>query len=54
MYYKAIFGPPNLGAALAVFPTTIQYSDGLFNSMGGNVNNNAGLNNFPQGRNVSQ
>jgi hypothetical protein len=47
-YYSAIFGPPNIQAALAVFPTTIVFGDGDFNNMGGTDNN------FPQGRNVTQ
>lgn len=48
MYYSAIFGPPDIKATLAVFPTTIAFTDGVFNNMGGTDNN------FPQGRNVSQ
>lgn len=48
MYYSAIFGPPNIKATLAVFPTTIAFSDGVFNNMGGTDNS------FPQGRNVTQ
>jgi hypothetical protein len=48
MYYSAIFGPPNIKATLAVFPTTIGFSDGVFNNMGGSDNA------FPQGRNVTQ
>ena len=49
MYYSAIFGPPNIQASLAVFPTTIVFGDGApFSNMGGTDNN------FPQGRNVTQ
>jgi len=48
LYYSAIFGPPNLTASLALFPTTIGFSDGVFNNMGG------GDNVYPQGRNVTQ
>jgi hypothetical protein len=48
LYYSAIFGPPNIKAALAVFPTTIVFGDGTYNNMGGTDNN------FPQGRNVTQ
>ena len=48
MYYSAIFGPPNIKASLAVFPTTIVFGDGTYNNMGGTDNN------FPQGRNVTQ
>src|SRR5258708_7105080 len=48
LYYSALFGPPNLPAALAVFPTTIAFNDGSFANMGG------GDNAYPQGRNVAQ
>jgi hypothetical protein len=48
LYYSALFGPPNLPAALAVFPTTIAFNDGQFANMGG------GDNVYPQGRNVAQ
>jgi Carboxypeptidase regulatory-like domain len=49
MYYSAIFGPPNIKASLAVFPTTLIFADGApFNNMGGSDNN------YPQGRNVTQ
>ncbi len=47
-YYSAIFGPPNLSAALAAFPTTIGFADGDFAAVGG------GDNVYPQGRNVGQ
>jgi hypothetical protein len=62
-YYSALFGPPNLAAALAVFPTTISFGstiggDGLFSSVGGGATPNGpsldGLLNFPNGRKVSQ
>ena len=49
LYYSAIFGPTNLGASLAVFPTTITNGDGLgFANVGGTNYN------YPQGRNVAQ
>lgn len=48
MYYSAIFGPPDIKATLAVFPTTIAFGDGKYNNMGGSDNA------FPQGRNVTQ
>ncbi len=48
LYYSAIFGPPNISASLAVFPTTVAFGDGLFNNMGGTDSN------YPQGRNVAQ
>jgi len=48
LYYSAIFGPPNISASLALFPTTIAFGDGLFSNMGGTDNN------YPQGRNVAQ
>ena len=47
-YYSAIFGPPNLSAALSTFPTTWLFADGLFSNMGGNDEN------YPQGRKVRQ
>ena len=48
LYYSAIFGPANLPAALALFPTTFGFNDGLFSTLGG------GDNVYPQGRNVQQ
>ena len=47
LYYSAIFGPPNFAAATAVFPTSIGFSDGLYNGLGN-------FSAFPQGRNVAQ
>jgi hypothetical protein len=47
-YYTAIFGPPNLKAALSTFPTTWAFADGLFSNMGGNDEA------YPQGRKVRQ
>jgi len=55
MYYSAIFGPPDIKASLAVFPTTLIFGDGApFTNMGGGGNGGAGNSNFPQGRNVTQ
>jgi Carboxypeptidase regulatory-like domain len=55
LYYSAQFGPPNLAAALAVFPTTMGFSDGLFSQLGGGANpTGVGDNNYPSGRNVAQ
>jgi hypothetical protein len=48
LYYSAIFGPPNINAALAVFPTTLAFADGAWNQLGGSDFN------YPQGRNVAQ
>ena len=48
LYYSAIFGPPNINASLALFPTTILFNDGSFSNMGGSDFN------YPQGRNVAQ
>ena len=57
-YYSALFGPPNLNAALAVFPTTFAFNDGLMSPMGGGATPNGvatdSLSNFPNGRNVGQ
>ena len=47
-WYSAKFGPPNFAAALAVFPTTLAFNDGLFTNLGGSDFN------YPQGRNVAQ
>jgi hypothetical protein len=50
LYYSAIFGPPNLTASLATFPSTIIFSGG-----GQHMTNMGGTDyNFPQGRNVAQ
>jgi hypothetical protein len=49
LYYSAIFGPPNIKASLAVFPTTLLFGDGYgFANLGGTDYN------YPQGRNVQQ
>ena len=45
-YYKAVFGPTNIGAALAVFPTTIAFPS--FTQLGGSDNA------YPSGRDVAQ
>ena len=53
-YYRAIFGPENLAASLALFPTTIIMGDNsLFDSSGNGAT--LGGDNFiwPQGRNVT-
>jgi hypothetical protein len=47
-YYTAIFGPPDIAAAIKTFPTTWGFNDGLFSAMGG------GDNVYPQGRKVRQ
>jgi Carboxypeptidase regulatory-like domain len=48
-YYVAIFGPPNISASLAAFPTTFAFADGApFTNMGGSDNV------YPQGRKVRQ
>jgi hypothetical protein len=46
-YYRAIFGPLSLPAALATFPTTMSPLDGSFSAIGGIDYN------WPQGRNVT-
>jgi hypothetical protein len=46
-YYQAIFGPLNLPAALAVFPTSLYFSDGSLNAVAPNDYV------WPQGRNVT-
>ena len=47
-YYTAIFGPPNIAAALKVFPTTFGFNDGVFTALGGADSN------YPSGRKVRQ
>lgn len=47
-YYTAIFGPPNIAASLAAFPTTWTFGDGLYSNMGGSDSS------YPQGRKVRQ
>ena len=48
-YYTAIFGPPDLSASLAAFPTTWVFADGApFTNLGGTDNS------YPQGRKVRQ
>jgi hypothetical protein len=54
-YYSAIFGPPDIKAALAVFPTTFVFFDGApFTNLGGGGNQGTGDNGYPQGRKVRQ
>src|ERR1035437_4564944 len=47
-YYSAIFGPPDYAGAIATFPTTWGFNDGLFSAMGGADEN------YPSGRKVRQ
>ena len=47
-YYTAIFGPPDYAGAIATFPTTWGFNDGLFSAMGGADSS------YPQGRKVRQ
>jgi hypothetical protein len=55
LYYSAQFGPSNLPAALALFPTTFSFTNGLFSMLGGGANpTGVGDNNYPSGRNVQQ
>jgi hypothetical protein len=46
-YYQAIFGPSNLPATLAAFPTTVLVNDGSLSTLGGLDYE------WPQGRNVT-
>jgi len=48
MWYKALFSASDLPKALATFPTTMTFGDGLFTALGGADNG------YPQGRIVSQ
>jgi hypothetical protein len=54
-YYRAIFGPSNLAASLAVFPTTLTLADGTLFETGNAFGSTAGGENgiWPQGRNVT-
>ena len=47
-YYSARFGPPDVNAVLAVFPTVIRFTPSLFSNMGGEGYN------WPQGRRATQ
>ncbi len=47
-YYSALFQPANLSAALSAFPTTLGFSGGAFQPLGGEDFI------WPQGRNVTQ
>ncbi len=47
-WYSAIFGPHDLPAALKLFPTTLRFTGGAFNGVGGTDYA------WPQGRNVTQ
>ncbi len=52
-YYSAIFGPPNLPGALAVFPTNFVFADGApYTNLGGGGNGGTSDYSYPQGRNV--
>jgi len=54
-YYSAIFGPPNLAAALNTFPTTWAFNDGLFNSNNATATSLGGEDQrYPAGRKVRQ
>jgi hypothetical protein len=46
-YYRAIFGPANIKATLAAFPTTVLFNDGSLSTVGGLDEI------WPQGRNVT-
>jgi outer membrane receptor protein involved in Fe transport len=48
LYYSAVFGPPNFGAAIATFPTVLTFGQSPFQKLGGSDNS------YPSGRNVSQ
>ena len=47
-YYTAIFGPPDFAKAIATFPTTFLFGDGLYSNLGGSDSS------YPQGRKVKQ
>jgi hypothetical protein len=47
-HYSALFEPTSLAAALATFPTTLQFGDSSLTALGGTDNS------FPEGRNVTR
>ena len=47
-YYTAVFGPPDFAKAIATFPTTFTFGDGLYSNLGGSDSS------YPQGRKVKQ
>lgn len=49
LYYDAVFGPPNVGAGLALFPTTFSFGDGAPFATLGSTNYS-----YPSGRDVTQ
>ena len=52
-YYSAIFGPPNLPAAFAVFPTVFTFADGApYTNLGGGGNGGNTDYAWPSGRNM--
>src|SRR5579863_9444139 len=54
-YYSALFGPPNIAAALAVFPTTWAFADGIYSSNNATGTSLGGEDQrYPQGRKVRQ
>ncbi|HEY3835728.1 MAG TPA: TonB-dependent receptor, partial [Bryobacteraceae bacterium] len=53
-YYTAIFGPPDFAKAIATFPTTWAFADGVLTNMGGGGAGGAGDSTYPQGRKVRQ
>ncbi|HZQ52469.1 MAG TPA: TonB-dependent receptor [Bryobacteraceae bacterium] len=52
--YAALFGPPNLSAALNTFPTTWAFGDGLYSSNNDGYSLGGEDPAFPQGRKVRQ
>ncbi len=52
-YYTAIFGPPDIKAALNTFPTTWTFTDGVYGN-NGNPSLGGSDNVYPQGRKVRQ
>jgi hypothetical protein len=47
LYYVALFGPPNMSAATSVFPNTLAFNDGAFQTLGNFYG-------YPSGRKVEQ
>ncbi|HLK70026.1 MAG TPA: carboxypeptidase regulatory-like domain-containing protein [Bryobacteraceae bacterium] len=54
-YYSALFGPPNINTALAAFPTTWAFTDGLYSSNNATGTSLGGQDQrYPAGRKVRQ
>jgi hypothetical protein len=53
-WYKAIFSLPDFATAVGIFPTAMNFNDGVLQPLGGNSNSGYGLNSYPSGRALTQ